>query len=41
MKASDIAYLMASHLIVADEEINQKELDVLSQNFHEPITEEL
>ena len=41
MKFGDIAYLMASHLIVADEEINQKELDVLSQNFHEPISEEL
>jgi uncharacterized tellurite resistance protein B-like protein/GTP-binding protein EngB required for normal cell division len=41
MKFRDIAYLMASHLIVADEEINQKELDVLSQNFHEQISEEL
>jgi GTP-binding protein EngB required for normal cell division/uncharacterized tellurite resistance protein B-like protein len=41
MKASDIAYLMSSYLIVADEEINQKELDVLSQNFHEPTSKEL
>lgn len=41
MKASDIAYLMSSYLIVADEEINQKELDVLSLNFHEPISEEI
>ena len=34
-------YLLATHLIVADGEINQRELDVLSQSFYEPITEEL
>jgi len=37
----DTIYLLATHLIVADGEINQRELDVLSQSFHEPITEEL
>lgn len=37
----DTIYLLATHLIVADGEINQRELDVLSQSFHGPITEEL
>ena len=41
MRSDEIACLMASHLIVADEEINQRELDVLSHHLSAGISEDI
>lgn len=41
MRSDEIAYLMASHLIVADEEINQREFDVLSHHLNFDISEDI
>lgn len=41
MTLNEYIYLLASHLIVADGEINQKELDVLSNISDEPISEDI
>jgi GTP-binding protein EngB required for normal cell division len=41
MTKDEIVYLIASHLIVSNGEINEKELDALSRNVEAPISDEV